>query len=146
MNETIKTLYQDILQQVMVLESCKRELSIQILLCKSGSSRKMDLILRFLNYDFDKHILLEHAAVLAMSNQVEDILEDLQKFYTHNAGNSVIEKIRTEIKLLQRFINTIKKSIKYPKTRTFYERRMVQEISKYVIEQARQYSVLGHGG
>ncbi|HBK53174.1 hypothetical protein [Syntrophomonas wolfei] len=142
MNELLKTLYQDILQQIMVLESYKKELSIQILLTKDGSSRRLDLILRFLNYDLDKHELLEHAAVLAISNQENTILEDLQKFYAYTDGNDLIEKIRAEIKFLQRFVNTIKKSIKLPNSRTFYERRMVQEISKYVVEQARQYNAM----
>jgi hypothetical protein len=142
MNELLKTLYQDILQQVMVLESYKKELSIQILLTKDGSSRRLNLILQFLSYDLDKHELLEHAAVLAMSNQADTILEDLHKLYAYTGGNDLIEKIRAEIKFLQRFVNTIKKSIKHPNSRTFYERRMIQEISKYVVEQARQYNVM----
>ena len=91
MNELLKTLYQDILQQVMVLESYKKELSIKILLTKDGSSRRLGLILRFLNYDLDKHELLEHAAVLAMSNQADIILEDLQRLYAYTDGNDLIE-------------------------------------------------------
>lgn len=140
--DELKTLYQDILQQVMVLESFKRELSIQILLSKNGSKRRLELILRFLNNDQDKHELLEHAAVLAMSNRADTILEDLQKLYAYSDEKDLIKKIRAEIKFLQKFINTIKKAIKYPDSRTFYERRMVQEISKYVLEQARQYSAM----
>ncbi|MDD2509685.1 MAG: hypothetical protein PHP26_04810 [Syntrophomonas sp.] len=141
MNELLKTLYKDILQQVMVLESCKKELSIQILLTRDLTGR-LDLILRFLGYDLDKHELLEHAAVLAISNQEESIVEDLEKLYAYIEGNDLIQKIRDEIKFMQRFIKTINKAIKHPNLRTFYERRMVQEISKYVLEQARLYSAI----
>ena len=140
MTQIIKTLYKDLLKQVSVLESYKKELSSEILLTRKGKAR-LALIYKFLSYDLDKHELLEHAAVLAISNKEATMVEDLQKLYAHHDGEELIDKIRSEIKLIKRFMQTINKGIKYPDSITFYERRMIQEISKYVVEQARLYNM-----
>ncbi|MEN6349188.1 MAG: hypothetical protein ABFD08_07305 [Syntrophomonas sp.] len=141
MSQTVHILYKDILKQVMILESCKKEVAAQILLTRNGKER-LALIYSFLNYDLDKHELLEHAAVLAMSNKEHTMMTDLGKLYSHREGEEVIDKIRSEIKFVQKFLQTINKAIKYPDARTFYERRMIQEISKYVIEQSRLYNMI----
>ena len=125
----------------MILESCKKDISADILLTRDRKTR-LDLIYKFLSYDLDKHELLEHAGVLAVSNHEEAIIKDLQSLYSYREGIELIDKIRDEISLIQKFINTIKKAIKYPDSRTFYERRIIQEISKYVVEQARLYNTV----
>ncbi|MDD2620045.1 MAG: hypothetical protein PHC92_05205 [Syntrophomonadaceae bacterium] len=141
MTQMLKALYNDLLKQVSVLESCKKEISSEILITRKGKVR-LPLIYTFLSYDLDKHELLEHATVLALSNFEENIIEDLQKLYSHHEGEELIDKIRAEIKMIKKFMQTINKAIKYPDAISFYERRMIQEISKYVVEQARLYNVL----
>ncbi|MDD3269196.1 MAG: hypothetical protein PHX14_07735 [Syntrophomonadaceae bacterium] len=141
MTQMVKALYKDLLKQVSVLESCKREISSEILLTKKGKAR-LSLIYNFLSYDLDKHELLEHAAVLAISNKEEMMIEDLEKLYMHHDGKELIEKIRSEIKLIKKFMQTINKAVKFPDASSFFERRMIQEISKYVLEQARLYNML----
>ncbi|MEN6327441.1 MAG: hypothetical protein ABFD18_14715, partial [Syntrophomonas sp.] len=105
MTQMIKTLYKDLLKQVSVLESCKKELSSEILLTRKGKA-KLSLIYNFLGYDLDKHELLEQAAVLAISNKEATMVEDLQKLYAHHDGEELIDKIRSEIKLIKRFMQT----------------------------------------
>jgi len=131
-------LYNDVLKQVDVLERQKKDLSRDLLLYKEGR-RRMKLIYAFLSYDLDKHELFEHAAVCAMCNNEEHVLYDLQDFYAHVRGGDLMERIRTEIKCTRRFMNLVEKSMENEAGLNFTERRLLQEICKYILEQARLY-------
>jgi hypothetical protein len=133
------SLYKNILDEVINLENKKREISIQILLTKNESKR-LNLISSFLTYDLNKHELLERAAVIAVQNKELNVLEQLQKMYSHCEDDELLNKIRKEIKYIKRFRKNINKAVKYPDFLSFFERRMIQEISKYVVEQARIYA------
>lgn len=131
-------LYNDVLKQVDVLERQKKDLSRDLLLYKEGR-RRMKLIYAFLSYDLDKHELFEHAAVCAICNNEEHVLYDLQDFYAHVRGGDLMERIRTEIKCTRRFMNLVEKSMENEAGLNFTERRLLQEICKYILEQARLY-------
>lgn len=131
-------LYNDVLKQVDVLERQKKDLSRDLLLYKEGR-RRMKLIYAFLSYDLDKHELFEHAAVCAICNNEEHVLYDLQDFYAHVRGGDLMERIRTEIKCTRRFMNLVEKSMENEGGLNFTERRLLQEICKYILEQARLY-------
>lgn len=143
MTETVKAFYQNILQQVLTLELEKKNLSTDILITRDKDHR-LSLILKFLNCDLKKHELLEHAAVVARSNGETSVLEHLGQLYAHVEGEEdAVGRIRAEIEFIRRFINLLNKVDKYPDTLSFFERRMVQEIIKYVVEQARLYNKSG---
>lgn len=143
MTEAVKAFYQNILQQVLTLEVEKKNLSTEILITRNKDQR-LQLILNFLNHDLKKHELLEHAAVVAMSNKEEAILEHLGKLYAHTGREvEAIDRIHEEIDFISGFINLLTKLDKHPEQISFFERRMVQEIVKYVMEQARMYNKSG---
>lgn len=131
-------LYNDVLKQVDVLERQKKDLSRELLLYKEGR-RRMKLIYAFLSYDLDKHELFEHAAVCAMCNNEEHVLYDLQDFYAHVRGGDLMDRIRTEIKCTRRFMQLVEKSMENEGGLNFTERRLLQELCKYILEQARLY-------
>jgi len=143
LTEAVKAFYQNILQQVLNLELEKKNLSTDILITRNKDYR-LSLILKFLNFDLKKHELLDHAAEVAMSNREDSILEHLAQLYAHTGGdNEVINRIRAEIEFIRRFISLMTKLDKHPESLSFFERRMVQEIVKYVMEQARMYNKSG---
>lgn len=131
-------MYNDVLKQVDVLERQKKDLSRDLLLYKEGH-RRMKLIYAFLSYDLDKHELFEHAAVCAMCNKEEHVLYDLQDFYAHVRGGDLMDRIRTEIKCTRRFMQLVEKSMENEGGLNFTERRLLQELCKYILEQARLY-------
>jgi molybdopterin-guanine dinucleotide biosynthesis protein len=135
----VKIFYKDILEQVMIIEGYKKEKSKQILL-RRDPKKSLGLISGFLHLDLEKHKLLEQAAVVALNNQENSVIEQLEKLYSHCERQDLIDNIRSEIKHIEKFQHSIKKAIRYPSFLTFSERRMIQEINKYVVEQARLYN------
>lgn len=125
----------------MLIEACKKELSFRILLCRDKKSR-LDLICYFLSYDLSKHELLEYALIMALENNESSIVEQIEDLYAHVSGDEILTAIRREIKIISRFIQTFNRTLVAPKSRSFSERRIIQEVSKYVVEQARQYTRL----
>lgn len=143
MTETVKAFYQNILRQVLTLEADKQNLSTEILITRNKDQR-LQLILKFLNCDLKKHELLEHAAMVAMSNKEDSILEHLAKLYAHTGReDETIDRIHDEVGFISGFIKLLTKQDKHPEQISFFERRMVQEIVKYVMEQARMYNKSG---
>lgn len=143
MTEGVKAFYQNILQQVLTLELDKKNLSTDILITRDKDHR-LSLIMNFLKSDLKKHELLEHAAVVAMSNGETSVLAHLGQLYAHvEDEEDAVGRIRNEIEFISRFINLLNKVDKHPDTISFFERRMVQEIIKYVVEQARLYNKSG---
>jgi len=142
MNKMVLNLYKNVLDQVMVIEAHKKEISRQILITRDDQKR-LKLIHRFLTYDLNKHELFERATVVAINNKEENVIENIQRFYSHcEEGEELIEKIRGEIRYIKSFLKVIEKAIKYPGFMTFSERRMVQEIRKYVLEKVRIYNTI----
>lgn len=131
-------MYGDILRQVNVLENQKRDLSRDILLYREAH-RRLKMIHAFLSYDLDKHELFEHAAVCALCNEEDYVLEDLYEFYAHVRGGELIDRIRSEIKCTRRFLQLVEKSMEDENRLNFTERRLLQEVCKYIVEQARLY-------
>lgn len=143
MSEAVKTFYQSILQQVLALELDKKNLSTQILTTRNKDER-YNLIHKFLTIDLKKHELFEHAAIVAMSNHEDAILEQLAMLYAHTGrDDEAIYRIRDEMEFVRGFVNLLDKLISHPELLSFFERRMVQEIGKYVMEQARMYNKSG---
>ncbi|MGE5403634.1 MAG: hypothetical protein ACM3PP_01725 [Candidatus Saccharibacteria bacterium] len=137
-DQMVKSFYKDILNSVLDLESRKKRASETILLIKAPRE-KLPYIRDLLNYDLEKHRLLEQAAVAAMQNQSDEILTHLSKLYDVKAGIDVIDVIREEIARNERLLDPVNKEIKRPKSGTFTERRLLQEINKYAATQAREY-------
>ncbi len=143
MTETLKSFYQNILQQVLTLELEKKSLSTDMLVTRNKEHR-LSMILKFLDYDLKKHELLEHAAVVGMRNREDSILEHLGQLYSYTGSDEgIIARIHSEIELVSGFLNLLAKSDKHPEVVSFFERRMIQEIIKYVMEQARMYNKSG---
>lgn len=135
------TFFNDILQEVIYAESEKKELSQEILLAKSDRLRQK-LIYRFLRSDLNKHAILEQAAMLAIETDAYYLLQQLELFYNHCQGEGLLEKIRTEISHDERYLKTIEKALKDAESISFVDRRLIREINKYVIKQARYYCKL----
>lgn len=131
-------LYGDVLKQVDVLERQKKEISRELLMYREDR-RRLRIIYAFLSYDLDKHELFEHAAVCALCNNEEHVLYDLQDFYAHVRGNDLMDRIRTEIRCTRRFMQLVEKGMEAGPMLNFTERRILKELSKYILEQARLY-------
>lgn len=139
MSQEVHAIYSGILEQVMLLEKTKKELSKQILIHKNGTKR-LDLIYRFLSCDLNKHELFEQAAVIAISNNETGVLNHVKRLYEPFGNGNLIEKIRREIGYTRRFLEVTNRAKKDRDYITFTERRMVQEIHKYVLAQCRAYT------
>ena len=141
MSQEVAAIYTGILEQVMRVEKLKRALSKQILTVKD-KKRRLDLICKFLEYDLNKHQLFEQAAVIALSNGEDSIAQHIQALYEPFGYGELIERIRKELGYTHRFIQVMDKAKNQPELLSFTERRMVQEISKYVLAQCRLYTQL----
>jgi len=139
-NANIGGLYRGAIQQVLAIEKSKKELASQILMIRDD--RRWQLIQEFLQYDLQKHLLLEQAAVIVTSNGAMDMLQDLEKLYRFSSGDDLLDKIRREVSHTENFIGIIERGRKHRNWLSFTERRAMQEISKYVTEQAREYNKL----
>ena len=136
----INGIYKSTIEQVLVIESCKKDISMQILMVRD--EKRWSLIQEFLEHDLQKHLLLEQAAVVVINNGADEIIKDLENLYQHTNGPDLITKIRTEHSQVEKFIKLIKKGRKHKDWLSFTERRAMQEISKFVLEQAREYNKL----
>lgn len=139
-NDSVSGLYRGIIQQVLVIENCKKELASKILMIRGD--RRWQLIKEFLRYDLEKHLLLEQAAVIVINNGATAMIEDLEKLYQFSNGENLLGKIRREGSYIENFIKIIEQGIKHKNWLSFTERRVMQEIDKYVVEQAREYNKL----
>ena len=138
--DRVYSLYRNTIEQVLIIESCKKDISMQILMVRD--EKRWGLIQEFLEHDLQKHLLLEQAAVMAINNGANKIIEDMENLYQHTSGPDLITKIRSEISQVEKFIKLIKKGRKHKDWLSFTERRAMQEISKFVLEQAREYNKL----
>ncbi|QGT99660.1 hypothetical protein SYNTR_1067 [Candidatus Syntrophocurvum alkaliphilum] len=141
MNEKIATFFKDILNEVYLIENKKLEISGDILRYKDEIKR-LNLILKFVICDLDKHKLFEQAAIVAIKNNESEMINQIKKFYSHTEqekNKDLVEIIRSEINYANRFIEVIRKQLKMPANTTFVEKRMVKEITKFITEQARLY-------
>ncbi len=131
-------LYSNIFEQVLAIELCKKELSKKMLLFKEAKQRQR-YIYSFLNYDVNKHELLEHAALIAYQHNEKEVLDRISRFYADNPEENIIESIRQEMKLAKSLNFVVQKQINYPQRLSFVEKRKLSDINKYVLEQARAY-------
>ena len=139
MSQLVVTLYNNILEQVMQLENSKKELSTEILLARDMKKR-LAMVYTFLSYDLSKHELLEQAAVIALTNREKMVLEHLHRLYFTTEDQETVDKIRNEIKSTQRFMKVVSRARDKKIDLDFSERRMLQEIDKYIVAQARLYN------
>jgi len=138
LNTQIDSIYRSIIEQVVIIEGIKREISRALLLVKD-SDKKIKQVYNFLSYDLEKHRLLEYAAVMATEEGEGQILRNLQKFYSYADGDDLIEKINLEIVCIMRYLEILRHEIKNKGSSDFVERRMIQEICKYVVAMAKIY-------
>ncbi|HCF72059.1 MAG TPA: hypothetical protein DER33_10835 [Syntrophomonas sp.] len=138
MNTQIDSIYRSIIEQVVIIEGIKKEISRALLLVKD-SDKKIKQVYNFLSYDLEKHRLLEYAAVMATDEGEGQILRNLQKFYSYVEGDDLIEKINLEIVCIMRYLEILRHEIKNKGSSDFVERRMIQEICKYVVAMAKIY-------
>jgi hypothetical protein len=139
LEDLVKALYRDILSQVLLLEIQKKAAAEGILVLRSDKER-LPFIKEYLELDLNKHQLLEQAAVSALQNNDPEVLDHLARLYPFSGEKRpVIDIIRSEIDYEQRLTRIIERAIKYPENITFFERRILQEISKLMVEQAREY-------
>ena len=134
-----RTIFTDIIQEVIYTENVKKTISQEILMVKNDFMRQQ-LIYNFLSYELDKHEILEQAAILAVENGENYLLKQLELFYKHCEGLGLLDKIRAEITHTELFLETVEKGIEDFDSISFVERRLIKEINKYVVTQARYYS------
>ena len=141
MSQEVAAIYTGILEQVVRLEKSKKELSKQILISKDNR-KKLDLVYKFLGYELNKHQLFEQAAVIALSNKEKFVINHLGCLYEPFGNGELIDQIRKEIAYTKRFMEVTEKARSEKDSTSFTERRMVQEISKFVLAQCRIYMQL----
>lgn len=137
--EMVRSLYHDILRKILLLEVEKKATSRRILIKRSDRER-LPLIRDFLQAELSKHRLLEQAAVSALQNRAHEVLKHISQLYPPSEGISQIECIRVESARCEQMLVLVCKEIKHPDTCTFFERRVLNDIKKYVVDQAREYA------
>ena len=140
MKKEVDSLYKNTIEQVLIIEKCKKDIAARILMVRD--ERRWKLVQEFLEYDLQKHLLLEQAAVIALNNGSDEIVKDLEKLYQYSSGEGLLGKVRQEISHIEKFIKIIERGRKHKNWLSFTERRVLQEINKYVLEQAREYNRL----
>jgi|GEM_PF-864761 len=138
--DKINALYRNVINQVLAIENQKKDLSAKILLYKGDS--RWSIIEEFLKLDLQKHLLLEQAAIIVLSNRADDLVKNLERLYQYSSGEDLMSKIKKEIDNSEQFIRIVERGRKHKSWLTFTERRVMQEIAKYVLEQAREYNRL----
>lgn len=140
MTTTISSFYSGILQQVMLLERYRKDISRRLKLLKDKRQRQ-SMIYSFLSLDLEKHQLLEHAAMVAIRTNETDVIRHLQRLYIYNGDSAnLVRVIQGETRITRNFMNIILMSIRDPGRMNFSERRLAQEIEKYVMARANGYS------
>jgi hypothetical protein len=139
-DNNLSVLYKSAIKSVLNIESHKKDLAEKLLMLQGD--KRWVVIRRFLEYDLKKHLILEQAAIIVMSNKANSMVNELEKLYKYTNEKDLISKIRKEINIVEDFIKIIDKGIKHKSWLSFSERRAIQEINKYVIEQARVYKKL----
>lgn len=131
--------FKEIVGQALKIELRKKELSKNILL--NRSDKHVKIFLKFLQEDLDKHRLFEKAAVFAIQNRTDGIHLQLKNLYPmpNYHEKEVLDIIRSEIINTKACLKIVQKKNKKPDLMTFVEKRFYQEISKYIIEQAKCY-------
>lgn len=137
--ETFLPVYQQIIQQVAAIEAGKKEISRSLLLAKKSKDR-IPQVYNFLTYDLEKHQLFCYAAIMAINYQEDKIIENIKSFYSHIEETDLLDKIDREIAYVSRYIEILNKEIKNRGSSNFIERRMIQEICKYVMALAHMYN------
>lgn len=130
--------FKEILKEIQIIEAAKGEISLQLLL-KPIKFKRQNFICDFLRYELDKHELMEELALYAINNNETEILKNMELFYSHVEEGTLLFKIRKEIYSTETFIRSMKKDMANSKGSSFLEKRLVQEINKYVMAQARCY-------
>ncbi len=126
------------LKEIMIIEKLKKETSHKLLLKRDMSARQK-IIYDFLGYELEKLEVLQGATVYALANDDLSGLKKIQLIYGWGEGFELLPRISSEIQRTRSFMNTINKAMDSPKSISFVERRLVQEINKYVVAQARLY-------
>lgn len=134
-----KPSFHSILHQVRSLEKFKQEISRQ-LINTSEPGLSLSFIYSFIYFDLQKHELLWQAAWTARQNQDIDSWHILSQLYQHiDTDADLTERIAGEIRLNRQFLKVISKTLIQPSQSSFNERRLAQEVRKYVTAQARVY-------
>lgn len=136
--DLIHNFYSDILNQVLQTENKKKGAAEKMLIIRSDDD-KWPYVRDFLSCDLEKHRLLEQAAVAAMQNKSDRVLAHISRLYEECGVDQVIDIVRAEIDRDQKMLTVIVKQIKHPDSISFFERRFLQEIRKYMVHQARLY-------
>lgn len=136
MSITTHDLYMEILQQVMLLERHRYQLS-QSLLHIKNHVRRRQLILSFLTLDLKKHQLFAYVAQTAVQVGDLTVINRLRNFYRHGTNSeNIVMIIQDEINNTQKFINVIQKSLHSWVDMSFAEKRLTKEIEKYILARA----------
>lgn len=130
--------FPDVWRELLVIEECKQELSKKILQVRDFSGRQK-LIYSYLTYDLDKHELLEYTARMVINKNEELIIKQLDIFYCHVDGPDLLSRIQAELRRTRVFLNSIARAMEDYQSIPFVEKRLIKEINKYVLAQARLY-------
>jgi len=138
-NQDINALYREVLEKNKYIEQQKKQVSSKMLLVKNTEER-INFITEFLNWELKRHEITEHIAVIALNNRKNHIITGLQQLYPGEKNGDVLTVIRENIDYYQTIIGLMHKRRKFPLYLSFVERRMVKEITRYVLDQARLYN------
>lgn len=131
--------FHSILHQVRSLEKLKQEISHQ-LVSASEPALSLSFVYSFIYFDLQKHELLWQAAWTARQKQDMDSWHIISQLYQHIDTDAILTvKIADEIRLNRQFLKVINKTLVEPQQSSFNERRLAQEVKKYVTAQAQMY-------
>lgn len=134
-----RTFYQNILLQVLNLEREKKKVAEALLLVK-GEQEKIPYVRDLLRLDLAKHRLMEQALSVAAQNKSDEVMEHILKMYPEAACDNISCIIRGSIERDESLLKPLEKAIKHPDFITFFERRILREIEKFAMEEARVYN------
>lgn len=134
----LKQLYRETIDRVLQLEQRKKEVALCVVRQKNKVDRR-EPIYRFVKLEWEKQYLLYRLAVSASESCDEEVLGKIGYLYGLSEVGELLPRIKYHINVYQSMMEVLEKELKCPHSSDFLERRLLMEIDKQVMTQARQY-------
>lgn len=134
----LKEVYKETLTQVLALETKKKDLSRVMLQQHEGVERRRT-IMEFINMDLLKHNMLAQMLAQTTNQQDLEVLASIGNLYGVGDSEELWAKVESHQRLNRRMLDLLEREIEIPGQGDFVERRLLMEIEKQALRQARDY-------
>lgn len=135
---SLKEVYKEALSQVLAMENIKKDLS-RLMLQQREAAERRSIIIDFISQDLKKHSLLAQMAAEGTNRDDVEVLTSICHLYGVDNADDLWNKIESHQRLNQRMLDLLQKEMEHPGEGDFLERRLLMEIEKQALRQARDY-------